>query len=416
MQLFITDEQLDAIRTCGRRGGTLRCAQTDGALFTLGATAGPTDAAAGFPELRASRDTAREVRLPWLVAELPPGPWPKYLVGASELEDPDPFGRWLSSRYGLPHLPGSYQPYIDALLHRGRRRGIVVVSDDDVALLSCRATHTPPDHRVWYRNEVAAMPVTLSSIGSDPLIAERSFVVLGAGSLGSRVAEMLAAAGAAKLVIVDPDILEPRNLRRHLCGMEHLGRPKAEAVADELARRGFPTEVTALVGRAQVDHANAVREAIQNAAGVVCTTDSAPPRQLANHCAVHAGVASIVANVQLRPEPLAEIVTTVPNTGGCFNCWRVQLEVEGIMLPPEGHDAADYPDAGSPSPSGLPLYQLALVASAACDLLSDALASGARSSKWMMALDGPVSSFPDLADPKHVRLEGLDCHPQCEVC
>lgn len=357
-----------------------------------------------------------QVRIPWLAAEPPDGEGPHYLVPATVLEDPNPLDRLLAQHLQLPHLPASYQPYVDVLLERGAKNGLAVISDDAAALVSARSTHTPPGYKVWYRNDAVVVPVSLPEVGVNPNLAGKSFVLLGSGSLGSRVAELLAAAGVGQLVVVDPDTLAPRNLRRHLCGIEHLGRFKSEAVADELSRRGFETEVVPLVGRAQVALADKLRGLIASADGVICTTDSAPPRQFASHCAHHSKTVCVVADVQLRPEPLGEVVTSVPGAGGCFNCWRVELEAANIMLPPGGHDAADYPDAGGVLPSGLPLYQLSLVASVVCDLLSDGLAIDAHSSKWLMAMDGPVSDFPNLEAPKRVLLEALERHADCEVC
>ncbi|MHB8243100.1 MAG: HesA/MoeB/ThiF family protein [Solirubrobacteraceae bacterium] len=263
---------------------------------------------------------------------------------------------------------------------------------------------------------MSTIPIDYPNAGESPLVSGKHFVLVGAGSLGSRAAELLAAAGAAEIVLVDHDVLEPPNLRRHLCGVEHLGRPKADAVADTLRERGFPTIFRALQGRVQVELADQVREMIATTDLVLCATDSAPPRQFVNHAALHAGVPSIIANVQLRPQPLAEIVSTIPGAGGCWNCWRTQLERDGVMSRATGHDPADYPDASPPAPSGLPMYQLTAVAATACDLAGVALAGEPRSSKWLMVLDTPVADFPSLPAPRVPLLEELEQLATCEVC
>lgn len=66
-------------------------------------------------------------------------------------------------------------------------------------------------------------------------------VIVGAGGLGGPVAYALAAAGARSLTVCDPDRVELGNLQRQVqfTGAD-VGRLKVEALADELARRGFP--------------------------------------------------------------------------------------------------------------------------------------------------------------------------------
>ncbi len=414
MQLFIADDLLRELRGRERPAGTLRCALTPGgALLALPPGTG-VSAQDLYPELRVAGSGVRR-DIPFVLAEVPTGLSPWVLRPALSLVDADPF-RWrLAELSGFPYLPCDYQPYMQLLLERGRCYGLLVVGPDDAIFLRSRKLHGLPDEQ-WSRVPMTTTPVAMSSVGEGRLIAAKRFVLIGAGSIGSRMAELLVAAGAAELVIVDPDALELRNLRRHICGIEHLGRPKAEAVADVLRERGFPTQITSLVGRVHVELADHVRELIAGSDLAICTTDAAAPRQFVNHAALAAGVPCVIADVQLRPEPLAEIVVVVPGAGGCFNCWRTELEAGGVMAPPAGHDPADYPSQDDPTPSGLPMYQLTAVAAAACDLAGVALKAEPTSLKWLMALDTKVSDFPDLEEPRHPRIEALAAHPSCEVC
>jgi len=63
-----------------------------------------------------------------------------------------------------------------------------------------------------------------------------SVSVLGAGAVGSAVADLLHRSGVGHLELVDPDLLLPGNAVRHLAGHEHVGRPKVEAVKSMLMR------------------------------------------------------------------------------------------------------------------------------------------------------------------------------------
>lgn len=65
-------------------------------------------------------------------------------------------------------------------------------------------------------------------------IRTSSIAVIGAGALGSTVAELLARGGVANILIIDHDNLEPGNLVRHTLIGTDLGRNKATATAARL--------------------------------------------------------------------------------------------------------------------------------------------------------------------------------------
>ena len=78
--------------------------------------------------------------------------------------------------------------------------------------------------------------------GYDPgftAVRAATALLIGCGSVGSRVAVDLAAAGVANIILIDPDLMNAPNAGRHVLGINSLGRPKATAVA-ELLRRRFP--------------------------------------------------------------------------------------------------------------------------------------------------------------------------------
>jgi predicted ThiF/HesA family dinucleotide-utilizing enzyme len=78
-------------------------------------------------------------------------------------------------------------------------------------------------------------PAELRSRGALPEDLRRSWVLLlGAGSLGSAVAELLVRGGVSRLVILDPDVVEAGNLARHTLALADVGAPKARALAERL--------------------------------------------------------------------------------------------------------------------------------------------------------------------------------------
>ena len=60
--------------------------------------------------------------------------------------------------------------------------------------------------------------------------------IAGAGGLGSNAAFSLARAGIGTLIIADFDKIEPSNLNRHQYFIEQIGRPKVEALLENLRK------------------------------------------------------------------------------------------------------------------------------------------------------------------------------------
>jgi len=73
--------------------------------------------------------------------------------------------------------------------------------------------------------------------GFDQAVLTRSTIILlGLGGVGSQIALALARKGAGKLVLLDHDIVEPPNLPRQVYYPKDIGKPKAYALAANLAR------------------------------------------------------------------------------------------------------------------------------------------------------------------------------------
>jgi adenylyltransferase/sulfurtransferase len=91
-----------------------------------------------------------------------------------------------------------------------------------------------------------------------------SVAVIGAGGIGSPALQYLAAAGIGRLIVIDDDRVDLSNLQRQtLFGTADIGRPKAEAARDALAR--LNPDVTV---EPRVTHLDAA-----NAAGLIAGAD-----------------------------------------------------------------------------------------------------------------------------------------------
>lgn len=86
----------------------------------------------------------------------------------------------------------------------------------------------------WIRTENWALDQLRSRGGAEKLVRESNILVIGAGSLGSAVAENLCRLGALRLGIMDGETLTVGNLVRHTLGMMDVGLNKADALARDL--------------------------------------------------------------------------------------------------------------------------------------------------------------------------------------
>ena len=80
----------------------------------------------------------------------------------------------------------------------------------------------------WHYDEVSVRG-RLNSVA-----ARSDLLVIGAGALGSVLAEMLARAGIGEITIIDPDHIEAGNLVRHTLLASDIGQPKALTLAARL--------------------------------------------------------------------------------------------------------------------------------------------------------------------------------------
>lgn len=73
-------------------------------------------------------------------------------------------------------------------------------------------------------------------------------LILGCGTIGSRVADLLTKSGIGKLYLADDDILKVGNVSRHILPLNCIGQPKAEAVKTYLLQRNPFLEIDYLNG------------------------------------------------------------------------------------------------------------------------------------------------------------------------
>jgi len=153
---------------------------------------------------------------------------------------------------------------------------ISVIGDDIVIWHDAPEVPAPPSGK---RNQ------QVFGKGTIALLRSLSAAVVGCSGTGSLVVEQLARLGIGRLVLVDPDLVEEKNLNRVLnTGKEdaYLGKPKVFALASAIARMGLGQEVLPLP--LNVVSKRAVRE-IAACHVVFGCTDGAEARHILNRLA-----------------------------------------------------------------------------------------------------------------------------------
>jgi adenylyltransferase/sulfurtransferase len=148
-----------------------------------------------------------------------------------------------------------------------------------------------------------------------PRLQDSTFVIVGAGGLGSPLALALGLAGAGRLVLVDDDVVDLSNLPRQiLYGTGDVGRAKVDAARAALVARGVAAERVEAV-RTRFDERSAA--SLLHDATVVCDgSDDLATKFFVNDVAAARGVPAVIAGV-LRDR--GQVFPVAPG-GACYRC------------------------------------------------------------------------------------------------
>ena len=83
--------------------------------------------------------------------------------------------------------------------------------------------------------------------GANLALTSKHIAVIGCGSVGSEIADALAASGVGRLTLVDPERFEVENVFRHVLGRKSIGVPKVEALKEELETKFPDMKVTSFI-------------------------------------------------------------------------------------------------------------------------------------------------------------------------
>ncbi|MGC0373533.1 ThiF family adenylyltransferase [Streptomyces sp. SAI-229] len=118
-----------------------------------------------------------------------------------------------------------------------------------------------------------------------PALAGRHVLLVGAGSVGSYLADVLVRSGVGRVTVVDPDRVEAANIGRSLFTVQDIGSPKAKATARHL--RNVHPGVRARAWKASVGDIRPERwgKILPHVDLVIAATDDNAAQQRLNHLA-----------------------------------------------------------------------------------------------------------------------------------
>jgi len=405
-QLIISSELLAHARAGDKPFGVLKCTQFGPVVLarSLSSSAGKLLPDQIYNDLvieEPGAATRCDARLPFVLAEPP-------LEGDPLLLEPKlPLGAKRATQEG-PHIE---QPYLKTVLEDNEV--FLAVGAEEAQLLYAQAWPAA-DSRVWRRGVVTEAPPQPTNDGIDPNIQGSRVGIVGLGSIGGAVATLLSRAGVKEFVFIDPDRLERKNFRRHVCGPRHIGIPKVDAVADHLLESGFDVSATRFAQSIPRNDRPEIRQTLRNCHVLVCCADSSAAQHHVNYLAAQLSLPSVIASIKLLPEALGEVVVTKAGQRGCLNCWRLQLERRKIMMRGDANDPQDYPGPAEATPVGIPGYHLDQVAAVASDMVSRAIVE-TEPSVWLCPLQTKVSGFDDL-EVQAAEVSAIEPDAKCLVC
>ncbi|MCL4401827.1 MAG: ThiF family adenylyltransferase [Acidobacteria bacterium] len=179
----------------------------------------------------------------------------------------------------------------------------------------------------------------------NPLVREqlacKPVSIIGCGSFGSALADMLVRAGAGKLTLIDPEPLSIENVGRHVLTARDIGQAKVTALAEHLRRISPELEVEAR------------QEKFRDGDGLlVCCADSRRCESMVNAAALCKGLPAVYV-AAYGAVRAGEVQFYLPGQTACRECFARFREIQEIPPGRERYTDPDYDETRTPWQTGL---------------------------------------------------------------
>jgi hypothetical protein len=163
-------------------------------------------------------------------------------------------------------------------------------------------------------------------------LQEKNCLLLGCGSVGSRVAELLIKSGVGLLWLADKEQLRAGNVSRHVLGLDYVGQNKAEGLKKFLHKRN----PQAKIGTHTTDilySAEAVSNMVSQSDLIISCLGNDATELYASQAAAAGGKPILFCRTYLRGR-LGEIFISQPDRHpACFNCAALYLNAPDCHVP-----------------------------------------------------------------------------------
>jgi molybdopterin/thiamine biosynthesis adenylyltransferase len=255
-------------------------------------------------------------------------------------------------------------------------------------------------------------------IGTDALskLTRAHVAVVGLGSGGGFVALSLAMSGVGRFTLVDMDTLEPANLSRHVADARHLGRNKAESLADLIRQRNPDAQLTVVA-----DDIARHPKALDSVDLLLVGVDGEQTKYLLNTLCLERGLTAVYAGVYARGEG-GDACVIRPHDGPCYACWAAELRDGRDQVPSEALDYGLVAENGTLKGEPALWLHVTRVASAQADIaLTELLrGTGARPefpANTVVMANNALEIIEGQITPPHSALwVNIARDPHCLVC
>ncbi len=177
----------------------------------------------------------------------------------------------------------------------------------------------PQIQRILLRPATPQAVTTRSGDGFD--LSDKRVVLVGCGSLGGYLAQMLARASVGQLTLVDDDALGWQNTGRHVLGAAYVGKNKAAALKAALGVENPHVKLVAIPKKVELVLRDRP-EVLKDADIVISATGDWPVEYALNYWRTYTSGAPPLLFTWLEPHAVAGHSFHVgASQGGCLNCY-----------------------------------------------------------------------------------------------
>lgn len=152
-----------------------------------------------------------------------------------------------------------------------------------------------------------------------PATSSKHVLVVGLGSVGSYLSELLVRSGVGQLTLVDPESVEAVNLSRTVYEVSDIGRPKVDAIA----RRLLNINPAVQLNRRAVDLTHLsleeVNDLVIEADLVIAATDDLEAQRALNRFAYARGKPAVFVGIWAAANG-GEVIYVLPEITACYLC------------------------------------------------------------------------------------------------